>query len=130
MLARFAADAVLLLHLTFIAFVVGGALLAFRWRWMPWIQLPAAAWGAFVELSGSLCPLTGLENALRARAGQSGYRGSFVEHYLLPLIYPAGLSRDTQFVLAGIVVCVNLAVYAMLLRRTRRSAPRRRPAPP
>lgn len=121
MLPRLAADAVLLLHLAFIAFVVGGALLALRWRWVPWLQLPAAAWGVFIELGGGLCPLTHLENWLRVRAGDSGYGGSFVDRYLLPVIYPDGLGRELQLVLAAIVVAANAAIYALVLRRRRRA---------
>lgn len=117
MLFRLAADAVLLLHLGFIIFVLLGGLLALRWRRAPLLHLPAAAWGVYIELSGGLCPLTPLENRLRALAGQAGFEGGFIEHYLLPLIYPAGLTRDTQFVLAGVVVIVNLLAYGFVLRR-------------
>lgn len=117
MLFRLAADAVLLLHLGFIVFVLLGGLLALRWRRVPLLHLPAAAWGVYIELSGGLCPLTPLENRLRALAGQAGFEGGFIEHYLLPLIYPAGLTRDTQFVLAGVVVIVNLLAYGFVLRR-------------
>ena len=117
MLARFAADTALLLHLTFIAFALFGSLLAFRWRWIPFVQLPAAIWGIFVELSGRLCPLTYLENHFRALAGQDGYSESFVEHYLVPIIYPSGLTRDIQFVLAAVVLAVNVAIYSVLVWR-------------
>lgn len=117
MFYRFAADAVLLLHLAFIVFVVAGGLLAFRYRWIAWLHLPAAAWGAYVELAGRLCPLTTLENLYRLRAGQSGYTDSFVEHYLVPLIYPAGLTRGTQFAAAAVVIIVNLLIYGLLIRR-------------
>lgn len=120
MLARLAADLTLLLHLGFIAFALFGALLAFRWRWVPWLQLPAAAWGVFVELTGRLCPLTGWENHFRHLAGEAGYAGGFIEHHLLPLIYPEGLTRELQYALAGVVVVVNLVVYAALLRRRHR----------
>ena len=111
MLYRFAADAVLLFHLTFILFALFGGLLALKWRWAPALHLPAAGWGIFIELSGRICPLTPLENSLRQQAGQVGYKGGFVEHYLLPLIYPAGLTRDVQLVLAGVVLLLNLAIY-------------------
>jgi hypothetical protein len=124
MLARLVADAVLVLHLAFIAFALFGALLALRWRWIPFVQLPAAAWGAFVELTGRLCPLTELENRFRILAGQGGYSESFLERYLLPIIYPSGLTRHVQFVLAAIVVAVNAAVYFLLLwRRLRHVEP-------
>lgn len=117
MLTRLAADAVLLLHMGFILFALLGGLLAFRWRWLPLVHLPAAGWGFFVELSGRACPLTYLENHFRLQAGQAGYTGSFVEHYLLGVIYPDGLTRELQFALAGVVLLVNAAVYAWLWRR-------------
>lgn len=116
---RLAADATLLLHLSFIVFVVLGGLLAWRWRWVPLLHGPAAAWGAFVELSGRACPLTDLENHFRQLAGQAGYGEGFIEHYLLAIVYPAGLTRDMQFALAGVVVAVNAVVYARLWWRRR-----------
>jgi len=119
---RLAADAVLLLHLCFIVFVLFGAALTVWWRWIPFVHLPAAAWGFFVEFAGRFCPLTDLENALRLRAGQSGYSESFIEHYLLDLIYPAGLTQPVQYVLAGVVVAVNAWIYGWLWRRRRRRA--------
>ena len=120
MLARLAADLTLLLHLGFIAFALFGALLAWRWRWVPWLQLPAAAWGVFVEMTGRLCPLTSLENHFRHLAGEAGYAGGFIEHHLLPLIYPEGLTRELQYALAGVVLAVNMAVYGALLWRLQR----------
>ena len=122
MLTRLAADATLVLHLMFIAFALLGALLAFRWHWIPLVQLPAAAWGVFVEVTGRLCPLTELENHFRALAGQDGYSESFVERYLLPIIYPSGLTRHVQFVLAAVVLAINAAVYGFLLWRRLRPA--------
>ena len=120
MLPRLAADAVLVFHLAFIVFALLGGLLAICWRWMVWLHLPAAGWGFFVEVTGRICPLTPLENMLREQAGSSGFSGGFVAHYLVPLIYPAGLTPDIQWLLAGGVVAVNLAVYGALLvhRRT------------
>ena len=120
MIHRLAADAVLLLHLGFILFVLLGGLLVLRWRWAPLLHLPAAAWGVYVELSGGLCPLTPLENRLRSAAGEAGYTGGFIEHYLLALIYPAGLTHEIQYVLAAIVVGVNGLAYAWVWRRRRR----------
>lgn len=118
---RALADAVVLFHLLFVAFAVGGGLLAFRWRWMPWLHLPALGWAAFVEFTGRICPLTPLENHLRAAAGAEAYAGGFVEHYLLPLLYPAGLTRELQWTLGAGLVAFNLAVYALLAwRRLRR----------
>lgn len=119
MIARLAADAVLLLHLGFILFVLLGGLLALRWRRAPLLHLPAAAWGVYVELSGGLCPLTPLENRLRIAAGEAGYAGGFVEHYLLPLIYPAGLTLEIQQLLAAVVIGANALAYGWVYLRRR-----------
>jgi uncharacterized protein with PQ loop repeat len=119
MFYRYAADAVLLLHLAFIAFAVFGALLAILWRKVLFLHLPAAAWGVFVELTGRICPLTILENALRIKAGTAGYSESFVEHYLLLIIYPHGLTREIQYILGALVVIVNTAIYLWLFYRFR-----------
>jgi hypothetical protein len=116
---RIAADATLVVHLLFIGFALFGALFALRWRWVPALQLPAAAWGIYVELSGGICPLTPLENSLRGMGGQAGYAGSFVESYLLPIIYPTGLTSDVQVLLAAVVLLVNLVIYGFLFRRRR-----------
>jgi hypothetical protein len=121
MLIRIAADAVLVAHFAFIVFVVGGALLAFRIAWMPWLHLPAAAWGAWVEIAGMVCPLTTLENHFRVRAGLEGYQDSFVEHYLVPVIYPTGMTRGMQLALASVVIVTNVVLYAWLLRRRRKT---------
>ncbi len=117
-----AADIVLVIHLAFILFALLGAVLAIRWRWIPVIHLPAAAWGFFVELTGRVCPLTYLENYFRSKGGQPGYTTSFIEYYLIPVIYPAGLTRQVQFVLAAVVIVVNAAIYGWLFhwRRVRR----------
>lgn len=124
MLYRLAAEGVLLLHLAFIVFVIFGAALAARWRWLALVHVPAAAWGFFVELTGRVCPLTYVENYLRIKAGQSGYTESFIEHYLLAILYPAGLTRETQFVLAAFVVIINAAIYGWVfyLRSTSKQA--------
>ena len=114
MFFRMAADGVLLLHLAFIGFALLGGLLAVRWRWMPLAHLPAVAWAFFVELTGRSCPLTSIENTLRLSAGQSGYAGGFVEHYLLALVYPAGLTPGIQVMLAIMVVGVNIVIYLWL----------------
>lgn len=114
MLLRIAADSVLLLHLAFILFVLLGGAMTIWLRWIPFIHLPAAVWGFFVELTGRVCPLTYLENYFRIKAGQSGYAESFIEHYLLDIIYPSGLTREIQLALAGVVVVVNIAIYGWL----------------
>jgi hypothetical protein len=115
---RLLADLVVSIHFAFVLFVLLGGLLAFRWRWVPCLHLPAAVWGVFVELTGRICPLTPLENWLRGAAGQAGYQGDFVEHYVMPALYPEGLTRNIQLVLAAVVVVVNVAIYAALWRRS------------
>jgi hypothetical protein len=122
MLARLAADAVLLVHLAFIAFVMLGALLVVRRRSLAFVHVPAALWGAFAESTGRPCPLTAVENALRASAGLAGYGESFVEHYLLGVIYPDGLTRGVQLALAGLVIAVNVALYIRVFHRPTRVA--------
>jgi len=117
MFLRLAADAVVVLHIAFILFVVGGGTLVLRCRRFIWLHLLCAAWGAWIELSGGICPLTPLENRLRAAAGSAGYHGGFIEHYLLPVIYPVGLTRTTQIVLGAAVVVINVLVYAVVIRR-------------
>ena len=124
MVYRALADLVLVLHLAFIVFVVAGGLLGLRWRWAPLLHLPAALWGVFIEVSGRVCPLTPLENALRRAAGSLGYSGGFIEHYLIPVVYPSALSQRVQFVLAGLVVLVNALVYLVVWRRHK--GPRKR----
>src|SRR5690606_9975437 len=117
MLPRLAADALVLLHLAFILFVLFGALLVPRRPPLALLHLPAVAWGAAVELLHLYCPLTPLENRLRQAAGQAGYDGGFVEHYLIPLIYPAGLTPQLQLWLGTLVLAINLPVYLWLLWR-------------
>lgn len=117
MLYLVAATAVLLLHLAFILFALLGAALAVRRPWLVLLHLPAAAWAIFIELSSGECPLTALENHFRLKAGQAGYAGGFVEYYLLPVIYPPGLTPAVQGVLAAVVVVVNVALYARLIRQ-------------
>ena len=117
---RILADLVLGVHALFVVFVVAGGLLALRWPWVAAVHLPAAVWGTLIELRGWICPLTPLEKSLRASAGQAGYEGGFIEHYLLPVLYPAGLSQGVQIVLGSLVIAVNLLVYGMLLRRAAR----------
>ena len=117
MIARLAANAVLIVHLAFVVFVVAGGLLVLRNLAWAWLHVPAAAWGAWAELTATVCPLTPLENALRARAGLAGYRGGFVEHYLVPLLYPPGLDTGTQRWLGVAVIAINVVLYALALQR-------------
>lgn len=121
MAASLAADTVLLLHAAFIVFVVAGGLLALRWPPAAVVHLPCAVWGAAIEFTGGVCPLTPLEQRLRTAAGEAGYSGGFIEHYLLPLIYPSGLTPTVQLVLGSGVILVNLAVYGLVLLRRRRA---------
>lgn len=120
MSAQLAADLLVLLHFCFILFVICGAGLLFRWPRLIWLQLPAAVWGALIELGGGICPLTPLENRFRRLAGEEGYHGSFIEEYLLPIIYPAELTRELQGVIGVGVILINLVIYGMLLSKRKR----------
>lgn len=119
MLYRIAADFFLLFHFLFIVFVLFGGLTALRYRWAPAIHLPAAIWGAFVEITGRICPLTTIEVWFLRAAGDSGYRESFIEHYLYPIIYPDGLTRDLQIWFAGMVILLNVVIYGWVVFRRR-----------
>ena len=121
MLSHTAADLVLVVHLAFIIFVVLGGWLVLRRPWVAWLHLPAAVWGALIEFTGWVCPLTPLENRLRVASGSEGYDGSFVERYLMPVVYPAGLSHTLQIILGLGVILVNAMFYGILIRRWRRS---------
>ena len=112
----FLADAVVVLHAVFVLFVVCGGVLVSRWRWLAWMHLPAVVWGVLIEYSGWICPLTPLENALRERAGESVYSGDFIGHYVLPLLYPADLTRGAQIVLGSAALVLNLVIYLHVLR--------------
>jgi hypothetical protein len=123
MLHRWLADLVLVIHLAFIVFVVLGGLAVLWCPRLAWAHLPTAAWGVIIEWSGWMCPLTPLENHFRQLGGEAGYEGGFIEHYVWPLIYPHGLTREIQLVLGAIVLVVNLLVYwrvVVLWRRRRR----------
>ncbi|MFK3969400.1 DUF2784 domain-containing protein [Pseudomonas sp. NPDC087358] len=112
-----AADAVVVFHLLFIVFVMSGALLVLRWPALVWLHAPAVAWGMSVEFLHLYCPLTPLENSLRIKAGAAGYAGDFVGHYLIPLIYPAGLTPSIQIGLGVVVLTVNLIAYWRVIKR-------------
>ncbi|NLD67898.1 MAG: DUF2784 domain-containing protein [Limnobacter sp.] len=130
MSARLAADALVLLHLAFVAFALLGGLLVVWRAWLAALHLPAAGWALWIEASGGICPLTPWENRLRRAAGESGYEGGFVEHYLIPVLYPSGLTPTLQAWLAVVVLVVNLAIYllviALRLRRSRQGRDSRR----
>lgn len=120
MIYRLLADVTVVVHLVFVLFVVGGGWLVLYRRQLAWLHVPAALWGAFIELAGWMCPLTPLENWLRERGGRQAYTTSFVERYLTPVLYPQSLTREVQWALGGLVLVVNIAVYALIVRRTRR----------
>jgi len=116
---RAAADAILLAHFAFVLFVVLGAFLVLRWPRLAWLHVPAVVWAAFIEFSGAICPLTPLEVALREQAGEAGYAGGFIDHYVVSLLYPEGLTRAAQTVLGAMVVGLSAAIYIVAFRRRR-----------
>jgi hypothetical protein len=116
------ADLVLVVHLAFVLFVVLGGLLVLRWRWLAFLHIPAAIWGVLIEYTGWICPLTPPENALRRSGGEAGYGGGFIQHYIQPVLYPAGLTRGTQIVLGSVALLINLAAYSVVIARVRRVA--------
>ena len=128
MIYRIAADLVLVLHANFIVFVVAGTALVVLRPWLVWLHLPAVLWVALLEFNGWYCPLTPLEVALRERAGDAGYTGGFIEHYVMAAMYPEGLTRDMQLVLGVVVVAINVAGYALVWwrRKSVRALTRRR----
>jgi len=117
---QWAADSVLLLHFGFILFVLGGGGLVWKWPRMAWLHLPAVLWGSWIEFSGGICPLTPLENRLRRAAGEDGYAGGFIERYLLPVIYPAELTRELQLLFGLLVIAVNVAVYVLAWKKRKK----------
>jgi nitrate reductase gamma subunit len=119
MIFRGAADLVLLVHLAFVLFVVLGGLLALRWPWVAWVHVPVALYGAAIEFTGFICPLTPLEVSLRRRGGEAGYEGGFIEHYVTATLYPTGLTREVQLVLGATVLVLNGIVYFIWWRRWR-----------
>jgi Protein of Unknown function (DUF2784) len=113
------ADLVVSFHVAFVTFVVTGGLLVLRWPRVAWLHVPCALWGVWVELSGWICPLTPLEISLRVAAGEAGYRGGFLEHYVVPVLYPAGLTRGIQVGLGLAVLVLNGVAYGLVVRRAR-----------
>lgn len=116
-LYRLLADLALLAHFAFIAFVLLGGLLVLKWPQVAWLHIPAALWGALTEFFSLPCPLTPLEKHFQRLAGDTPYEGDFIARYLLPLIYPAGLTPTVQIVLGAIVVVMNIAIYGWVLTR-------------
>jgi hypothetical protein len=123
MLWSLLADGVVVIHFAFTAFVIFGGFLTWRWRWLISAHLPALAWGCWIEVSHSICPLTPLENRLRHLAGEAGYSGGFLAHYLLRVLYPPGLTWRIQWVLAGLLILLNVAAYLGCIRRRRGPVP-------
>jgi hypothetical protein len=119
MLDQLAADAILIIHFAFVAFVIAGGVLVLRWPRLAWLHVPAVFWGAVVELTGWICPLTPLENGLRDAAGKATYHGDFVHHYLVALLYPEGLTRNLQWLFGALVIVLNMLLYGLLLMRMR-----------
>jgi hypothetical protein len=115
--ARITADLLVLIHFGFILFVVFGGLFVIKWNKLAWLHIPCACWAAWIEFSGGNCPLTPLENHFRSIAGHTAYAGGFIEHYILPIIYPAYLTRDIQFILGSGVIVINLVFYAIAIHR-------------
>jgi hypothetical protein len=114
------ADIVVLIHLGFIVFAVLGGVLIFWWRWIFWLHLPAFLWAVWIECIGGICPLTYLENWLRIVGGQGGYERDFIATYIIPILYPADLTRRMQLILAILVFVINIAVYAAIFFNYRR----------
>ncbi len=119
MLLRIAADLIVLVHFAFVIFVVAGGLLALKWPKMAYLHIPAAVWGAWIGFANWICPLTPLENHLRRLAGEAGYAGGFIEHYIVGILYPAGLTAGTRVILGVAVVAANVLVYGVYFARRR-----------
>ena len=114
------ADVLVVVHFAFTAFVVFGGFLTWHWHKLAWLHLPALAWGCWVEVSHSICPLTPLENYWRHLAGEEGFGGGFLAHYLVRVLYPPGLTWNAQWALAALLIAINVVAYAGLIRRSRR----------
>ncbi len=119
MVYSFLADIVTIIHLLFILFVIFGGFLVLKWRWIIYFHIPAAVWGALIEFKGWICPLTPWENQLRQAGGEAGYSGGFIEHYILPVMYPENLTQEIQVILGIFVIVINLTVYGWILYRWR-----------
>ena len=116
MIYRLLADAVVLFHFSFVLFVILGGFLLRRWPKLVYAHVPIAIWGVLIEFAGWICPLTPLENHLRRLGGQAGYEGGLIEHYIIPVLYPSGLTRNTQYVLGALALAMNVVAYSLFIR--------------
>lgn len=126
MIFRITADLLVALHFAFMLFVALGGLLVLRWTWVALLHIPCVVWGVLIELQGGICPLTPLEVHFRELAGDAGYAGGFIDHYLMPVIYPAGLTANLQLALATGLLLLNLALYGYLIAK--KAVTQKRPA--
>jgi hypothetical protein len=117
MFYRFLADSVVVFHMCFVIFVLTGAALVVRWKWVALLHVPAALWGMYVEWSGAMCPLTPLENYLREAGGGATYQGGFIDHYIMPTLYPENLTRDFQITLGTVIALINVLLYTIAFTR-------------
>ena len=126
MIYSFAADLLVVIHLVFIIFVILGAVLVYKWRWIIYLHIPAVIWAALIEFKGWICPLTPWENQLRQAGGEAGYTGGFIEHYIIPIMYPDKLTQETQIILGVFVIVINIMIYIWVVYhfyRDRKSEP-------
>ena len=121
MMYRVLADALVVAHFIFIVYAVAGGLLVIKWGWTAILHIPVFVWGVLIETFGWICPLTPLENELRTAAGLAGYSGSFIDHYLIPIVYPEYLTRPIQWLFAGLLLLVNVIIYSIVIHKYRRS---------
>lgn len=121
MIYRILADVVVIVHLGFVLFVVIGGFLLMKWPRLIYAHVPAAIWGVLIEFAGWICPLTPLEKSLRARGGETAYQGDFVNHYILPVLYPHGLTRNIQYALGAFALTMNIIAYYLYIRRRRKT---------
>ncbi len=118
---RFLAELVLLIHFSFILFVVFGGFAVLKWKRIIYYHIPAALWGIVIEITGWVCPLTPLEIELRVRAGSGFYTGGFIDRYLTPIVYPPGFTRQLQYYLAAGLIIINAAAYFLVWKKLRKS---------
>ena len=117
-----AADLLIIVHLGFIGFVILGGFMLLKWRWLIFVHLPAVLWGVLLEFQGWICPLTPLEQALRRMSGQQGYTGGFIQHYILPVIYPPALNEDIQLILGILLILINVIIYLWVFQKPDRKS--------